>query len=216
MTTDKILTAQAFAHEAHDSIKQVRKYSGEPYWVHTDAVARIVAEAMTPEMQARGLTKYRDFIITPPEIVEDMICTAHLHDVLEDVTPINPFYNYSLIENIFGIRVADMVVELTDVFTKEAYPKINRAERKRLECDRISRDSAASQTVKTGDLLHNTDSILSEDPGFAKTYLKEKAALLPVLRYANPFLRERAVVKTIEGFHQLGLTVPNELANLLA
>ena len=58
--------AKEFAHAAHDSIKQVRKYTGEPYWNHTDAVAEVVASV--------GGT-------------EDMVMAAHLHDVLEDVTP---------------------------------------------------------------------------------------------------------------------------------
>ena len=70
--------AKQFAHEAHDSIGQKRKYSGEPYWVHTDAVAEKVA--------AIGGT-------------EVMVAAAHLHDVLEDVTPLDKTgrFNYDTI-----------------------------------------------------------------------------------------------------------------------
>ena len=51
--------AQDFAHRAHDTIKQVRKYTGEPYWVHTDDVALRVTNLLD---------------------CESMICAAHLHD----------------------------------------------------------------------------------------------------------------------------------------
>ena len=44
METNLTKKAKYFAHGEHDRIKQVRKYTGEPYWVHVDAVAKTVAE----------------------------------------------------------------------------------------------------------------------------------------------------------------------------
>ena len=62
-----IAKAKLFAHNAHDSINQRRKYTDQPYWVHTDAVADTVA--------AYGGTA-------------TMVAAANLHDVLEDVSSI--------------------------------------------------------------------------------------------------------------------------------
>ena len=39
-----------------------------------------------------------------------------------------------------------------------------------------------AQTIKVADIIDNTKSIVRRDPGFAEVYLKEKAALLEVLR----------------------------------
>lgn len=184
----KIEKAQEFAHEAHDRIKQVRKYSGEPYWVHTDAVAAIVA-AVT------GST-------------EDMVVAAHLHDLLEDVTPKNPDYSEARIAELFGKPVLLMVKELTDVFTKEAYPQWNRAKRHTMENERLGTISTQSKTIKLADLIHNTSSIVANDAGFAKVYLKEKLALLGMLSDGDPGLLERASMQTVAGFAMLGIPLP--------
>lgn len=58
--------AKEFAHRAHDAIEQKRKYSGVPYWTHTDAVAELVE-------------KFGGSTV--------MVVAAHLHDWLEDVAP---------------------------------------------------------------------------------------------------------------------------------
>ena len=42
--TPHIAAARAFARAAHDSIGHKRKYTGDPYWTHTERVAAIVAE----------------------------------------------------------------------------------------------------------------------------------------------------------------------------
>jgi len=170
--------AQKFAHDAHDSINQKRKYTGEPYWVHTDEVARIVA--------------------TVPHN-EDMICAAHLHDVLEDVAPhdSNGLYDYFSIKHTFGDDVAKLVVELTDVFTKESHGDLNRAQRKELECARVGRISVAAKTIKLADLISNTKSIVAHDPDFAKVYIKEKIAMLPYLAGGDASLLEIASAQAI-------------------
>ncbi len=165
--TNLIQRAKDFAHSAHDSIGQKRKYTGEPYWVHTDEVAEIVS----------GVTSN-----------DEVIAAAHLHDTMEDV-------NESLVIDIskqFGYQVAIYVRELTDVYTSERYPDMNRAARKQLEAERLGTISAEAQTIKVADLIDNTVSIVQHDAGFAKTYLKEKELLLAKLTKANPVLLERA------------------------
>ena len=155
-----IEAAQRFAHDAHDSIGQRRKYSGQPYWVHTDEVARIVASVTTDA---------------------HIISAAHLHDVLEDVTPSNGKFGASHIHDIFGSRVSDMVIDLTDVFVKENYPHLNRATRKELERTRMGKISNDSKTVKLADLISNSKDITGSDKDFSRVYLREKALLLPFL-----------------------------------
>jgi (p)ppGpp synthase/HD superfamily hydrolase len=171
VTNNMILVykAQAFAHAAHDSTKQVRKYSGLPYWVHTDEVAEIVSS-----------------VTNDPEI----IAAAHLHDVLEDVNI--PPYTAEDILNQFGRRVLSFVEDLTDVYVKENYPDFNRSQRKELESIRLSKIRPDSQTIKYCDFLSNTADIISNDPGFAKVYLREKQAILRIMNKGNQELYQRA------------------------
>lgn len=164
-------SARQFAREAHDSIGQRRKYSGEPYWVHTDEVMSIV-------MGVDGAT-------------EEMAAAAALHDTEEDVAPANPAYSLERIRSEFGSLVAQYVDELTDRYTKEAYPNLNRKERKRLECERLGAVSNEAKTIKLADLISNSKDILQNDPSFAKTYLREKRDLLPYLKGGNPTLLAR-------------------------
>jgi (p)ppGpp synthase/HD superfamily hydrolase len=184
---NKIEQAQKMAHEAHDSIGQKRKYSGQPYWTHTDHVAAIVASV--------GGT-------------EDMVCAAHLHDVIEDVTGKNPKFDLFLIGNTFGKAVADMVVELTDVYTKEAWPDLNRAKRKALERERVAKISAASKTIKLADFLDNTSSIAEHDKDFAQVYLREKLEMLPYLSDGNSDLLQRASIQAIAACATCGVEIP--------
>jgi len=180
--------AQKFAHEAHDSINQKRKYTGEPYWVHTDEVAALVGQTpgSTPEMGA----------------------ASHLHDVLEDVMPLNPHYNSIRILNEFGTEVLDLVVDLTDVYTKAQYPKWNRATRHEKENARLAQVNTQAKTIKLADLICNTYSIVKHDPDFARIYLREKFALLPLLADGAPTLLERASRQVLEGFATLGIQLP--------
>ena len=165
MNEERISKAQRYAHSAHDAIGQKCKYTGEPYWVHTDAVANLVRENGGDE---------------------EMIMAAHLHDVLEDVTPELPStYNSDEIRKLFGQEVLNLVVELTDEFTKKAYPQLNRATRHGHENSRLYKISDRAKLVKIMDLIHNTHSINEFDPDFARVYLHEKEEVLPLLR--TPF-----------------------------
>ena len=80
-----------------------------------------------------------------------------------------------------GSTVAGLVLELTDVYTSAAYPQLNRAARKALECERLATVSAKAKLIKRMDIADNTKTIVACDPKFAKIYLREKEALLEVL-----------------------------------
>lgn len=180
---DTIQKAKDFARVAHDSIKQVRKYTGEPYWTHTYSVASII----------QGI----------PWATENMVIAALLHDIAEDVQPVNPFYGLELIQDLFGHDVRDMVFQLTDVFTKENYPDKNRKWRKAREANRLALISRESATIKLADLIDNTADIVANNKNFARIYLAEKADMLPKLQHGDSALWKRAEAQLEKNFSSL-------------
>jgi (p)ppGpp synthase/HD superfamily hydrolase len=159
-----IQQAIEFFRAAHDSIIHRRKYTHEPYWHHTEEVANIVA-SVTDDA--------------------DMIVAALGHDCLEDVYPQNSLYSFDVILHKFGARAAFMINQLTDIFTKENYPKYNRAQRKRLERERMIGIWNESKTIKIADLISNLSSIKVHDKDFAIVFVKEIELLLPFLSGCN-------------------------------
>ncbi|HYH55544.1 MAG TPA: hypothetical protein VD772_02970, partial [Anseongella sp.] len=85
---------------------------------------------------------------------------------------------------------------LTDVYTKENYPRLNRKKRKAREADRLSKAPAAAQTVKYADIIDNAIDIAGHDKDFAKVFLRECGQLLRQMDKGNQQLYERAV-KTV-------------------
>lgn len=160
-----IFRAALYSRAAHQAVGQQRKYTGEPYYRHPASVAEIVSQAehVTPEMLA----------------------AAYLHDVVEDTD-----VTHEDISRDFGLVVSGYVFELTDQFIDLSIG--NRAHRKKLERERLSRIHPNAQTIKYADLIDNTSSIVSRDPGFARVYLKEKRALLSVMRHGDEALRKMA------------------------
>lgn len=164
MQVTKLFDAIEFAMEAHYG--QTRKYDGLPYIVHPIAVMTILREYTEDE---------------------DLLIAAVLHDTVEDTA-----VTLEDIENHFGYRVSDIVYGLTDIYTKEAYPEYNRAQRKRLEALRLGNEVYEVQLIKVCDITHNTSDIVKADPGFAKKYVEEKKFLLEQLTKAPVAIIERA------------------------
>jgi len=142
---------------------QKRKYTGEPYITHPIAVAEIVK--------------------TVPH-TDEMIAAALLHDVVEDT-----HVTLDQIEDNFGEKVAELVSWLTDISRPEDG---NRRFRKSLDRDHSANAPAEAQTIKLADLIHNTESIEKNDPGFYTVYKQEKIELLKVLTKGDPTLLVRA------------------------
>lgn len=146
----------SFIQRAHG--EQKRKYTSEPYWTHPLAVAEII------------LTYAPD----TPFGVE----IALLHDVMEDtaynkrelIIPEIEKCAYSFAE---AVTISYGVLRLTDQFTKENYPDINRKERKRMEASRLSKIGQHCQTIKCADIIHNLESISLHDKSFAKILVSE-------------------------------------------
>jgi (p)ppGpp synthase/HD superfamily hydrolase len=118
--------AQKFAIHAHRRIDQRRKYSGQPYDAHLKAVAEIV-RTVSDDDQA--------------------IAAAWLHDTMEDTTA-----TYEELESEFGEEVAHLVSELTDASRPSDG---NRAVRKAIDRQHLSRASTRAKTVKLADLIDN-------------------------------------------------------------
>lgn len=155
---ESLNTAFEYAKAAHGSINQTRKYSGQPYIIHPMDVVRILENA--------------------GEIDPIVLQAAYLHDVIEDVYPKCLVYNPASIYEIFGEFVYNVVIELTDEFTHEKYPLVNRDKRKQMEAERLGKASLKAIKVKLADLISNTSDIVKNDPGFARVYLKEKVRIL--------------------------------------
>lgn len=151
--------AREFATAWHASIGQVRKYTGEPYINHPAAVVELV----------RGVIHD-----------ETMLAAAWLHDVVED-TPCTMLE----IHNEFGLQVAALVEQLTDVSKPSDG---NREKRKTMDRLHTSDASPKAKTIKLADLIDNSRSILERDPEFAKVYIHEKQLLLEVLTDGDPGL----------------------------
>jgi hypothetical protein len=61
------------------------------------------------------------------------------------------------------------------------------------EAARLGTISSEAQTVKLADLISNTRSIVAEDPGFARVYLREKLRVLDVMKAGDATLYDRAM-----------------------
>lgn len=173
--------AKEFATQAHNSINQIRKYTGEPYINHPLSVANIVSQVTKDE---------------------NIIATAWLHDVVED-TP----YTLSEIEKLFGFKVALFVSQLTNVTKKSDG---SREYRKAKEREHISQACYEAKTIKLADIIDNTKSIESENPEFAKIYMAEKRLMLEVLKDGNQILYKRAKMIINNYFKKQDISNMNE------
>ncbi len=147
--------ARRFAIERHAG--QVRKYTGEPYWTHPQAVVAIVSK-----------------VSRSPQLLS----ASWLHDVEEDCA-VQP----EELTALFGAEVSRLVTEVTDVSRPEDGP---RAVRKALDRAHMARGSVEAKTLKLADVIDNVRTIVQHDRRFARKYLPEKRLLLDeALREGN-------------------------------
>lgn len=153
--------------------------------------------------QRRKYTSDR-YIVHPIRVME--LCAAHtsslpvlaaalLHDVLED-TPVqkeemHAFLSQHLSAHDAAATIA-LVTELTDEYTKQAYPQWNRKRRKQAERDRSAQTSADAQTIKYADIIDNCREIVHHDLQFATVFLRECGYLLSEMDKGNADLRQQA------------------------
>lgn len=139
---------------------QKRKYTNEPYFNHLISVA---------EMAEKTGVSYGYEIGLCHDILEDTKCTKL---TLTSNLIMSGYSGY-----VSG-KIVTSVIELTDVFTSEAFPYLNRKLRKQCEALRLHSISRQSQIVKCCDLIDNTSSIIEHDPGFASKYIPEIREIL--------------------------------------
>ncbi len=162
----------ALADRSHG--EQLRKYSGDRYIVHPVRVMESVRE-------------FNNDI--------RVLCAALLHDVLEDTPVTAAEMEQSLLEvfeSADAARVTLLVVELTDIFIKASYPRLNRRLRKEKETARLAQVSPDAQTIKYADIIDNVTDIARQDSDFALTYIHEAKKMLTVMDSGHPVLRQRA------------------------
>jgi hypothetical protein len=161
--SDLIERAKVFSTQAHQRIDHRRKYNNQPYHIHLEAVANLVAS-----------------VTDDPE----MLAAAWLHDVVED-TPAT----LEDLEKTFGKSVTQLVKELTDISRPSDG---NRTVRKAIDRRHISKASARAKTIKLADLIDNCTDITHHDHRFALVYLNEMSSLLDVLGEGESLLFKRA------------------------
>lgn len=162
-------------------VMQKRKYTGHPYTFHLQEVARLAENYKCVFGYEIGLCH---------DLLEDTDCTGpELHDALRR-------FGYDAYQ---GNTIVQGVIDLTDVYTAESFPDLNRAERKRLEALRLHSIPPNSQTIKYCDLMDNTKYIVEHDKSFAKKYLQEKEQILAGMTKGN-----KRALKTCLGFLEFG------------
>jgi (p)ppGpp synthase/HD superfamily hydrolase len=156
-----------FAVTCHGS--QTRKWTGEPYWQHLLNVSNILNKVF-------------------PDNIE-YFTIAMLHDVLEDAActkdELLPFLASLGMDQGRWFRIYQSIIALTDQYTPENYPKLNRAKRKEFEARKLAECSSMVQTVKYADLLDNLSSIIQHDMDFAVVYVKEVKQIVHKLQNTN-------------------------------
>lgn len=162
-----------FADAAHS--RQQRKYTPERYIAHLIRVMELCR-------------KHSGRL--------PVLAAALLHDVLEDTAvtkeKLARFLATVMKEEEAG-ETLQLVVELTDVYTKQRHPRLNRKKRKAKEAARIERTSADSQTVKYADIIDNCREIVEHDREFARVFLRECKSLLTMMPKGDAALRLEAV-----------------------
>lgn len=161
-----------FAEKAHDG--QKRKYTGEKFIRHPERVKDIVSEYTSDRA---------------------LLAAALLHDVLEDTDVTGEelkAFLYSVMDGELAERTYQLVVDLTDVYTKADYPNLNRLKRKRKDAERLKMARPNAQTVKYADAIDNALDIVKNDRDFARVFLNECSYLVSMMDKGHPRLRQRA------------------------
>jgi (p)ppGpp synthase/HD superfamily hydrolase len=147
--------AKAFAIDAHAG--QKRKYKDEDYVNHPIRVASRVTQV--------------------PGNTTEMVMAALLHDVIEDTK-----VTESDIRQKFGDKVANLVVELTNVKSIGT-----REQRKALDRERISRISKQAKIIKALDRIDNLTDMKGTAPkDFSIIYSHESILLAQTLEKSIP------------------------------
>ena len=178
---DILEKVEAFARQAHGS--QRRKFVDEPYINHPIRVMRKCA-GVTDDLP--------------------ILAAALLHDVLED-TPVGKDEMLGFLQTVMSPadaeRTLTLVIELTDVYTHAAFPKLNRRARKAKENERLLTTGNDSRTIKYADIIDNAVGIAGDD--FAPKLLQEMRVNLKNIPGGNETLYQEATATVAEGLEKI-------------
>ncbi len=153
--TPKERKAWNFAKEAHKG--QIRKFVNKPYFgAHVVKVNGIVKQYTTEE---------------------DILCAALLHDVIEDCFE-DPEVGYHILEEEFGKRVADIVMELTS--SKEDIDDNYNSKADYLIVKMIHMTDDAL-IIKLADRLQNISDAFTASERFRNKYFQETVQIMDEL-----------------------------------
>ena len=161
--TPKERKAWNFAKEAHKG--QIRKFVNKPYFgAHVVKVNGIVKQYTTEE---------------------DILCAALLHDVIEDCFE-DPEVGYHILEQEFGKRVADIVMELTS--SKEDIDDNYNSKADYLIVKMIHMTDDAL-IIKLADRLQNISDAFTASERFRNKYFQETVQIMDELEKNRRFNR---------------------------
>ena len=153
--TPKERKAWNFAKEAHKG--QIRKFVNKPYFgAHVVKVNGIVKQYTTEE---------------------DILCAALLHDVVEDCFE-DPEVGYHIIEEEFGKRVADIVMELTSSKEDIDDNYDSKADYLIVKMIHMSDDALI---IKLSDRLQNISDAFTASERFRTKYFQETVQIMDEL-----------------------------------
>lgn len=179
---EAVNAALEFAVKWHGDQKRA---GGGPYWIHLVDVLNILDAEYAQPILSLDLGDSGPYSMNTR--IHNMRIAALLHDVLEDTA-----CSRTTLLKYFGEDVLGLVVELTNKYTKEAYPNLNRKERKTLERLRLSEASSYAQNIKCCDVISNARSSHELNRDFADKMLGEFEDLIKSLTKADYFLRDFA------------------------
>lgn len=158
--------------------------SGGPYLEHVETVAALAGR--------HNILGYE--IGLCHDLLEDHICTAETLETALTACGYEP-------DETAAITSATR--ELSDVFTKQAYPKLSKKQRRRKEDKRLITLSAAAQTVKYADLVYNIAWTLRYQQKGVRSYLKRKRRLLRKMDQGDPALHKIALTAAEQALARL-------------
>lgn len=166
--TPKEKEAWDFAKELHKD--QVRKFINKPYFMaHVQKVNGIVKQYTTDE---------------------DLLCAALLHDTIEDCFD-DPDVGYHVIEEKFGKRVADIVMELTSSKEEIENDFDSKADYLIVKMIHMSNDAL---TIKLADRLQNISDAFTASERFRNKYFQETVQIMDELEKNRSFNRIQGLI----------------------
>jgi (p)ppGpp synthase/HD superfamily hydrolase len=136
--------------------------------------------------------------MTLPTATETSACGGFLHDTIEDTEA-----THDDIRTLFGRKVHSLVDELTNKYKAEG-SSMNRAERKKFECERLSRCSREAKIIKLIDRIDNLLEMDGAELPFLEKYCNESVELSKAIGDAHAELNEELCTVIHDRLHGIG------------